>query len=162
MAALTGTTFGIPNSELAGGLSIAGTGLGVAGTIADTVGKRRLLGATAAALELQARLAAQAGQLEIKIFRRAAQFRRGGIVAAAAASGVRVGSGSAFDVLLEQARNDGTQILQMKNARAMQIWDLRARAKIARFQRSALLKQMPLTIAGQLFTGGAQYLQTQG
>lgn len=106
-------------------------------------------------LKLKATVTDRLGDLETHVFMRKAAEMRGGIPAAAAASGVRVGAGSAFEVLVEQARNDASEAGQIKTARLLQAYGIREEARLVDHQHKMLSRQIHLDMFGGFMKGAS-------
>ena len=120
-----------------------------------TWGRMKQLEETEKRLKLSATVTESLGALETHVFQRRAAYARGGIPAAAAASGVRAGVGSAFDVLIEQARNDASEAGQIKTSRLLQAYGLREEARMADHQHKMLSRQIHLDMFGGFMKGAS-------
>ena len=99
-------------------------------------------------LNLQADIAKSLGAFEAHLFRRKSEFERSGIITTAAASGQRLDTGSALDVLMFQAQNHKTEELQIVQARELQAWGLEQQAFNIKQSRQAAQKQLLLDVIG--------------
>ena len=106
-------------------------------------------------LHAQEKITKELGVFEFGIFMRRAEFLRGAIPAAAAGAGVRADSGSAFEVLMEQARNDASEGLQIQQARTLQAYGLGQQRQQAKFQQKVTKRQLPLDIIGGAMQGAS-------
>jgi len=96
----------------------------------------------------QADIAESIGAFEAHLFRRRARHDRGQIPAVQAASGIRVGTGSALDSQIIAAQNNKSEELQITFARELQAWGLRENANNVNKARHAAKQQKPLDIIG--------------
>lgn len=106
-------------------------------------------------LRQQARITKELGQFELYLFQRRAENERGAIPAVAAFSGFRTFEGSAFEVLMEQAREDATTAVQMRTARGLQAHGFETQARQARFAQTMLDRQLPLDMIGGALSFGS-------
>lgn len=132
--------------------------LGTVGAVdagSRTWGRVKQLEETEKYLKLQATVTDRLGALEVHVFKRKAEEMRGSIPAGAARAGVRADSGSAFEVLVEQARNDTSEANQLKTARLLQSYGLREQARMVAHQHKMLSRQIHLDMFGGFMKGAS-------
>lgn len=113
-------------------------------------------------LELQARLADQRGQAEIRNYERASAYRLGSILSAQGASGVDVFSGSPMEVRLAQARADGISKLNIQTDTAIRVRNLQYQSQLADFQRSVANRQRFFDMIGGAMTYASPFVTAGG
>ena len=136
--------------------------LGVASKLGQGLGRINQLELQADNLKKQQDITERLGQVELGIFWRRAETMRGAIPASAAFAGVRVNTGSAFEALVEQARNDATEAMQIDNAYKTQIYGLQQQRQQAKFGRKMAIRQLPFDLVGGGLSGAAAGMQFQG
>ena len=106
-------------------------------------------------MRVQANIIRDMGASEIRMFQRAAHYRRGAIVANWGHSGIAADSGSALETLLTQAATDGLTKLQMQRNTDQEYRNMIVSAQFADYSRKILDRQIYLQMTNAAIQGAS-------
>lgn len=137
---------------MAAGAAIGGAIFGAMFKMNQNLNEQQQLKVEIGNLRIRKELSQKLMQFEIRQFMRGAIHRRGAIVAGGAAQGVRTDTGSAYETLMTQVREDTSQAIGIKLGRQMEIFETDTNVALTEYA----LRMKERTLIPDMMAGAAQ------